>query len=71
MSREAGVISVTVRTILLVAALLWAAVVVWALLWVRRELLIDGCLDMGSRWDYALDECEPLPRGADGRHLRR
>jgi hypothetical protein len=26
--------------------------------WVRQQLLIDGCLDGGGRWDYAVDACE-------------
>jgi hypothetical protein len=26
--------------------------------WVRQQLLIDGCLDSGGGWDYAVAACE-------------
>jgi hypothetical protein len=26
--------------------------------WIRRELKIDSCLDLGGRWDYQDSVCE-------------
>jgi hypothetical protein len=37
-----------------------AAIVVITLvgMYVRRQLVIDACLDHGGRWDYAANRCD-------------
>jgi hypothetical protein len=37
----------------------FVALVVIALIgaYLRRELMIDACLDRGGRWDYAANQC--------------
>jgi hypothetical protein len=27
-------------------------------LWLKREIAIDSCLDLGGRWNYQADVCE-------------
>ncbi len=34
------------------------AVVIAGVIWLKRELAIDGCLDSGGRWNYSLSQCE-------------
>ena len=45
----------------LFAAVLMLVVLVAAGWWVKRELQIDSCLDMGGRWDYELKKCQVAP----------
>jgi hypothetical protein len=42
----------------LIVAVTMVAVAVAALLYFRREIAIDSCLDLGGRWNYAAKECE-------------
>ena len=34
------------------------ALVLAAGLWLKREIAIDSCLDLGGRWDYQADVCD-------------
>jgi hypothetical protein len=29
-------------------------------IWVKKQIEIDSCLDLGSKWDYDRDECYKL-----------
>jgi hypothetical protein len=42
----------------LVVSVAIAAVVVAAAIYLRRELAIDSCLDLGGRWDYEAGVCD-------------
>jgi hypothetical protein len=33
-------------------------VILGAALWLRKQILIDRCLDSGGRWSETLDACE-------------
>lgn len=37
-----------------------ALILILGVLWIVRYMQIDACLDNGGRWNYELNECEPL-----------
>lgn len=39
-------------------SLLSLALIVTIGLWVKNQIEIDSCLDLGGRWDYKNNECE-------------
>lgn len=38
--------------------LLFIVLLACALMWLRQQWKIDGCLDNGGRWNYPLAACE-------------
>jgi hypothetical protein len=46
----------------IIAFCLALALAVLVMLWVRKFLLIDACLDRGGRWNYTIGECEESRR---------
>jgi len=43
------------KTIVLVVV---AVVLIAAVVWLKRQIDIDRCLDNGGRWNYELGDCE-------------
>ncbi len=43
---------------MLIRLLIALIVIIFVFIYVYRFFLIDGCLDLGGRWDYALWLCE-------------
>lgn len=37
-----------------------AAAVLTALIYLQEQLAIDGCLDLGGRWDYEASACDSI-----------
>jgi hypothetical protein len=33
-------------------------VIIVFLVWIRWQMAIDSCLDLGGRWDYSKNECD-------------
>lgn len=44
------------RLLILLIVLALLLLVGWYL---RRQLAIDSCLDLGGQWDYSTNECRP------------
>jgi hypothetical protein len=34
------------------------ALLIWLIIFIKKFLAIDGCLDHGGRWNYSTNECE-------------
>jgi hypothetical protein len=43
----------------IIMAVVVAAILLIAAIWLGRSLRIDACLDGGGRWDYEKNICEP------------
>jgi hypothetical protein len=50
--------SLRLRNVVLLFALL--ATVIASLIWLKRFLAVDSCLDRGGRWNYELSTCEGI-----------